>query len=106
VKQLCNSRHSDYSNQISLSQDHLQQFPNNRFPITGIGDVPIAVLGLLGELLLQSPNNLVPIQQHIGKALALLYLRGVGVKYWDNLIVIGEREMYWRTAGAHPSFSQ
>jgi len=26
-----------------------------------------------------------------------LYLRRVGVKYWDKTIIIGERKMYWRT---------
>jgi len=31
-----------------------------------------------------------------------LYLRGVRVKYRNNSRVIGEREMYWKTAGAHP----
>jgi len=30
-----------------------------------------------------------------------LYLRGDVVKYWDIPILIGEREMYWKTSGTH-----
>ena len=59
---------------------------------------------LLGEILLQSPNNFVPIQFVLGEHESSLYLRGDRVKYWDISIVIGKRDIYWGTARAH-SFS-
>jgi len=50
---------------------------------------------------LQSLSNLVPITNILEEHEPSLYLRGVKVKYWNNPIVIEERDIYWRTAGAH-----
>jgi len=58
-----------------------------------LGDIPIAILGLLDELLLQSLNNLLPIQLFIGRVTTPFYLGRDEVNCWDVLIIIGKREI-------------
>ena len=50
---------------------------------------------------MQSPINLPSTTNILREHGPSLYLRGVGVKYWDNSIVIVQREMHWGTARAH-----
>jgi len=77
--------------------------PYNSFPITNIGRrFSSSFRIILWELLLESPIIFSQYNNILGEHEPSLYLRRVGVKYWDNPIVIGEREMYWRTTGAHP----
>jgi len=68
-------------------------------------DVSITILGLLGELLLQSPNTYPDTINILGEYGLFLYLREVGVKYWDNPIIIVKKEMYWELL-KHTFFQQ
>jgi len=66
-----------------------------------MGDVPIAVLGLLGdELLLQSPNPTILL----GESQLSLYLGRGDVNCWDVPIIIEKKKTFWETAGALVSY--
>ena len=58
-----------------------------------MGDVPIEVLGLRGDLLLQSPNPTILL----GESQIFLYLERVGMNYWVVPIIIRKKEKFWET---------
>ena len=58
-------------------------------------------LRLLGEMILQFLNTHPNTTNILGEPNFSLYLRGVGMKYWDIPILIGERERFWGTAGVY-----
>ena len=88
-----------------LATENLQQSFNNSFPITGIEDITIAVLELLGKLLWQSLNNFLSIQLTYWESNnSSLYFRRGEVNCWDVPIIIEKKKRFWETAGAIVSY--